>query len=212
MLNSNHLTQKLINNLGKFPLSFSGKLVLIYLVSCYNPKKEYVFPKQATIVEKIGVSKSSVADSIAELKKLEVISITRKFTNLYKLNLNKLFQYLDINIQNLDIISPESGCSNITYKEHIKEQGFNKKTFDKKVSVPIMNSPSVDKTKELLQEYKDMQITSDYTNWDRETAVNHLRKGIPRAFLKRSVIAKYLIKKFNIDEAEYQINHNEDVG
>ena len=44
MLNSNHLTQKLINNLGKFPLSFSGKLVLIYLVSCYNPKKEYVFP------------------------------------------------------------------------------------------------------------------------------------------------------------------------
>ena len=217
MINSHHLTQKLINNLGKFPLSSSDKLVLIYLVSCYNPKKEYVFPKQSTIIEKTGVSQSVVTESIAKLKKLNLITITRKFTNLYKLNLPILCEYLNINYlnpavncRNSGLELPDSGTSNITDKEHIKEQGFNKKNFDKKISVPIMNSPSVDKTKELLQEYKDMQLTSDYTNWDRDTAVNHLRRGIPRAFLKRSVVAKYLIEKFNITSDEYVSNdiHN----
>lgn len=210
MLNSNILTKKLINNLGKFPLSSSDKLVLIYLVSCYNPTKEYVFPKQSTIIEKTGVSQSLVTISISKLKKLNLITVIRKFTNLYKLNLDVLLEYLNINCQkigldcpNLALELPEFGTSNITDKEHIKEQGFNKKTFDKKVSVPIMNNPSVDETKELLQEYKDMQLTSDYTTWNRDAAVNHLRKGIPRAFLKRSVIAKYLIKKFNILPEEY---------
>ncbi len=213
MFNSYHLTQKLINNLGKFPLNSSDKLVLIYLVSCYNSKKEFVFPKQSTIIEKTGVSQTVITESIAKLKKLNLITITRKFTNLYKLNLPILCEYLNINYlnpavncRNSGLELPESGISNITDKEHIKEQSFSKKNFDKKKSVPIMNSPSVDATKELLQEYKDMQLTSDYTNWDRDAAVNHLRRGIPRAFLQRSVVAKYLIKKYKINPEEYMDN------
>ena len=207
MITSYQLTNYILSNLFNFDISPISKLVLLYLSKCYNPQKKFVFPKQSTIALSIGVSKLSIVRAINELINIDIIEAKRGRHNYYKLKLQNIIS----KISNCDSKSNKLISPYITDKEHIKEHDFNKKNFDKKISVPIMNSPSVDKTKELLQEYKDMQITSDYTNWDRDTAVNHLRRGIPRAFLKRSVVAKYLIKKFNIDESEYQIN-NENIG
>ena len=74
------------------------------------------------------------------------------------------------------------------------------------MSIPIQNIATIDETKDLLQEYKDMQLTADYTNWNRAKAINHLRKGIPRAFLNKSAVAKYLIEKYDISPDEYLDN------
>ena len=79
------LTNNLINNLQQFEISPTSKLVLIYLTSCFNPKKADVFPKQKTIASKLGISERSVVRAISELNKAGLILIECKYTNRYKL-------------------------------------------------------------------------------------------------------------------------------
>ena len=78
------LTQNLLNNLQQFELTPTAKLVLLYLSSCYNPKKADMFPKQKTIAAKIGISEASVIRAISELHKAGLIISERKYTNRYK--------------------------------------------------------------------------------------------------------------------------------
>lgn len=78
------LTQNLLNNLQQFNITPTAKLVLLYLSSCYNPKKAGMFPKQKTIAAKIGVSEVSVNRAICELHSEGFIISERKYTLLYK--------------------------------------------------------------------------------------------------------------------------------
>lgn len=78
------LTKNLLNNLQQFKITPTAKLVLLYLASCYNPKKADMFPKQKTIADKIGVSERSVVRAISELFKAGLIIIECKYTNRYK--------------------------------------------------------------------------------------------------------------------------------
>lgn len=78
------LTQKLLQNLYKFKLTPTAKMVLMYLSSCYNPKHAEMFPKQRTIADKLGVSEASVIRAICELHKEGLIISERKYTNRYK--------------------------------------------------------------------------------------------------------------------------------
>jgi DNA-binding transcriptional MocR family regulator len=77
------LTDRLLKNLNKYKLSPTGKLVLLYLSSCYNPKKADVFPKQKTIANKLGISERSVVRVIQELVKCGLIFVESKYTNHY---------------------------------------------------------------------------------------------------------------------------------
>lgn len=78
------LTNDLLQNLNKFEITPTAKLVLLYLSSCYNPKKADMFPKQKTIAVKIGISEASVIRAISELHKQGLIISERKYTNRYK--------------------------------------------------------------------------------------------------------------------------------
>lgn len=78
------LTQKVLQNLNKFDLTPTAKLVLLYLSGCYNPKHSDIFPKQKTIAEKTGVSEASVIRAVCELHKGGLIISERKYTNRYK--------------------------------------------------------------------------------------------------------------------------------
>ncbi len=78
------LTNYLLNNLQSFNLKPTTKLVLLYLSSCYNPKRADVFPKQRTIADKMGISEASVIRAIAELHKEGLIISERKYSNRYK--------------------------------------------------------------------------------------------------------------------------------
>lgn len=77
------LTAYLLQNLNKYKLSPSAKLILWYLASCHNGKKGYVFPKQKTIAQKIGISERSVIRGIQELVKEGVIIIECNLSNKY---------------------------------------------------------------------------------------------------------------------------------
>lgn len=77
------LSKIVLNNLKHFDLTPTGKLVLLFLVDCYNPKKADMFPKQKTIAEKLGVSEISVTRAISELHKEGLIISERKYTNRY---------------------------------------------------------------------------------------------------------------------------------
>lgn len=78
------LTQNLLNNLQQFEITPTAKLVLLYLSSCYNPKKADMFPKQKTIAAKIGVSERSVVRAISELIQAGLIIVECKYSNRYK--------------------------------------------------------------------------------------------------------------------------------
>ncbi len=78
------LTNKTVNNLSQFNLTPTAKLVLVYLTTCYNPKKADMFPKQKTIVIKLGISEASVIRAISELHKEGLIISERKYTLRYK--------------------------------------------------------------------------------------------------------------------------------
>lgn len=78
------LTQYLLNNLSQFKITPTAKLVLLYLSSCYNPKKADMFPKQRTIAAKTGISERSVVRAIQELIKAGLLIVECKYSNRYK--------------------------------------------------------------------------------------------------------------------------------
>lgn len=78
------LTSKLVTNLYKYDISPTAKLVLLYLSSCYNPKKAHMFPKQKTMASKLGVSERSIVRAVQELVNKHLIVIECKYTNYYK--------------------------------------------------------------------------------------------------------------------------------
>lgn len=78
-----NLTQKTITYLSCLDLTPSTKLVLLYLTTCYNPKHIFVFPKQSTIANKIGICETTVVRAIKELVKKGYCTKKRK---IYKPN------------------------------------------------------------------------------------------------------------------------------
>ena len=81
--------------------------------------------------------------------------------------------------------------ANITNKEKIKEQDFDK-------NFSLENSDAIEKTQKLLGSFKAMELKEDYKSWNKEQAVRHLVKVIPAAALTKSPLAKYLMDKFSI--------------
>ncbi len=78
------LTNKLLQNLYKYKLTPTAKLVLLELSTCYNPKHGDMFPKQKTLANRIGVSERSVVRAVSELVKEGLVLIECKSTNHYK--------------------------------------------------------------------------------------------------------------------------------
>jgi len=116
------LTTYLLQNLNKFNLKPTTKLVLMYLSSCYNPKHKEVFPKQRTIADKLGISEASVIRAISELHKEGLIISERKYTNRYKFT-SKIVPECPENLQvdNLHNVSKKPCKKQAHDLEQIKE-------------------------------------------------------------------------------------------
>lgn len=110
------LTDRLLKNLNKYELSPTGKLVLLYLSSCYNPKKADVFPKQKTIANKLGISERSVVRAIQELVKDGLIFVESKYTNHYVFS-SKIIQKPS---QNEKFFEPENLSDDLSQNDTLK--------------------------------------------------------------------------------------------
>ena len=83
---------------------------------------------------------------------------------------------------NFPLEKDKLSSANITNKEKIKEQDFDKNFSSK-------DSDAVKQTQELLGSYK-VELKEDYASWNREQAVRHLVRVIPAAVLTKSPLVK----------------------
>ena len=91
------LTNELLRNLYKFKLTPTTKLVLLELSTFYNPKHRYLFPKQRTIADRLGISERSVVRAIQELIKEGFILVECKYVNHYTIT-QKMASYCSLNL------------------------------------------------------------------------------------------------------------------
>jgi len=133
------LSKLTLQNLAKFNISPTAKLVLLYLVDCYNPAKLYIFPKQETIADKLGISLSSVKRAVKELSKASIVIIELKFSNRYNLT-RTFFNLLKMTPDTVQIESPK--CQ-IETNHVLTEKELNKKQNE---SVSLKNLLELSKT------------------------------------------------------------------
>lgn len=122
------LTDRLLKNLNKYELSPAGKLVLLYLSSCYNPKKADVFPKQKTIANKLGISERSVVRAIQELVKGGLIFVESKYTNHYVFS-SKIVQKPS---QNEKFFEPENLSDDLSQNDTSKRDNLSHHEYEPK--------------------------------------------------------------------------------
>lgn len=122
------LTDRLLKNLNKYELSPTGKLVLLYLSSCYNPKKADVFPKQKTIANKLGISERSVVRAIQELVKGGLIFVESKYTNHYVFS-SKIVQKP---FQNENFFEPENLSDDFSQNDTLKRDNLSRHEHEPK--------------------------------------------------------------------------------
>lgn len=144
------LTNNLLQNLYKYEISPTGKLVLLYLSSCYNPKKAHMFPKQKTIASKIGVSERSVVRAVQELVKEGLIVIECKYTNYYKFT----SQIVSKSAKDEKIFEPENMSDDLGQNDTQQDDKLSEHD-SKPMNEPINEPAKVDDFKILKQYAKD---------------------------------------------------------
>ena len=119
------LTTEFVKNLSQFEVTPAAKLVLLYLSTCYNPKKADVFPKQKTIAAKLGISERSVVRAVQELIKAGIIIAECNHSNRYRIISKWTSQSAENEkIFTLDNLSDSTGqndnkiCDKLTPHEH----------------------------------------------------------------------------------------------
>lgn len=139
------LTNKLLQNLYKYKLTPTAKLVLLELSTCYNPKHGDMFPKQKTLANRIGVSERSIVRAVSELVKEGLVLIEYKYTNRYKFSSRITSEYAENLSEDL---RQSDRKQNDKLSEHEQKTKPISKPTDKKEEVNICS--------------KDEQILIDY--------------------------------------------------
>lgn len=127
------LAKQTLNNLSQYDITPVAKLVLLYLVDCYNPKNGLeVFPKQKTIASKLGVSERSVTRAIQELFKARLILIECKSSNRYFLRLKDDSSTSDLKKFSTDSVSNDFGQKNIHNEDKLAHPHVHEQTKEQK--------------------------------------------------------------------------------
>lgn len=170
------LSKEILNKLSQFNLKPVAKLVLLYLCDCYNPKKQFIFPKQRTIAEKLGVSEVSVTRAVSELHKEGLIISERKLTLRYKFT-SKI----------------------VSERSELKQNNITDEINQKDIKEPIKKTAHViEQKRELNKPTKvdDFKILKQY-------AEDHKAKNVTAYinFLKRNGSTEKIISDFKAKEA-----------
>lgn len=127
------LAKQTLNNLSQYDITPVAKLVLLYLVDCYNPKNGLeVFPKQKTIASKLGVSERSVTRAIQELFKARLILIECKSSNRYFLRLKNDCGASELKNFSTDSMSNDFGQKNVQNEDKLAHPHVHEQTKEQK--------------------------------------------------------------------------------
>ena len=202
---------------AKIELTPSSKLFLWALCTHFNPENETIFPSQATVAKRLGMSEKSAERAVKELKEKNLIEYETKKVNHYKFS-QKFFNLVKMSViprQNVESDNRQNvGLTN--NKEQKKNNEKIKNLFDKKNAgwqkinyenrfqkyepSPSRAIPSIEETQKLIAE-RDAAGNSDFNPWnysksEAQTWLNSLNE----AYLCRSELAKNLILKYEFEE------------
>ncbi len=202
---------------AKVPLTPSSKLFLWALCTHFNPENETMFPSQATVAKRLGMSEKSAERAVKELKEKNLIEYETKKVNHYRFS-QKFFSMVKMSVKS----GQNVGCDDrqnvgqTNNKEQKKNNKkiqilFNKKNakwqkinydnhFQKYEPTPSRAIPSIAETQKLIAE-RDAAGNSDFNPWEysKEDALIWL-KSLNEGFLSRSELAKSLILKYEFIE------------
>lgn len=185
------LLNNLVNNLHKFDITPTSKLVLLYLAKCWNPAKGYMYPRISTIARTVGISESSVHRAIKELCKHGIL--------LYDTKSKEKFVFTPIVFANCQI---ESGFGQIEQKQtvNLPQPCHEQKIIKQKIKLSSLNKTqsiypidSIHRTQKLLENYKQIKTASPL-DMNREQAIEYLNNLPPQ--LQRTSMNQKLIRKF----------------
>ena len=223
------LLKNLYNNevFAHVELTPSAKLFLWALCSHFNPKRETMFPAQATVAKRLGMSERSAERAVKELRDKGLITYTTKRVNHYVFA-QKFFDLVKMSGK----VGQNVGCEDrqnvaLTNKH---EQINNKEIFKNNFSDGAKNQlnisrnttktrvwggvtkvyqpggkaiPSIEETREYIEEREKIRAQGfnplDYT---KKEALNWLRKA-DIAWLQYSGIARQLVLKYKLREFEF---------
>lgn len=151
----------LLQNLNKYKLSPSAKNILWYLSMCHNGQKGYVFPKQKTIAQKMGLSERSVIRGIQELVKEGLIVVECNLSNKYFWG-----PRIASECPHFFAVKKLSGCNDKISSQsenlspHVHEQRREEnKEQTKKITEQIKEPVKVEDYK-ILKEYAEARVTN----------------------------------------------------
>jgi hypothetical protein len=182
------LSKQLLENLHKWNLSPTAKLVLMMLSSSYNPNKVDFYPAQQTIADKLGIGISSVKRAIKEMSLQGIVLYETKKFNRYKFT-PKFFTTFNLipgNVQNETLIGVKMDMKQITEKRSNNNNFSNNNTsslndykqrrsyYNNQQSGQSYKSPEVTRA-----EIRDSLVRDDKTPMnDRTTALNYVSELI----------------------------------
>ncbi len=189
----------------KVDLTPSAKLFLWALCTHFNPKNETMFPSQATVAKKLGVSDKSAERAVKELKDKGLLTYVTKRVNHYVFS-PKFFELVkmsDPTRQNVGSIPRQNvGLTNNT--EQKNNTSFYNKKWVKSEATGGKAIPSIEETQKYLENLEEAKKTSvNPFEYNKEDALNWL-KIAPKWMIERSGLAKFLIEKYEFSPRDYE--------
>lgn len=179
------LTNDLLNNLSQFEITPTAKLVLLYLSSCYNPKKADMFPKQKTIASRIGISERSIVRAISELIKAGLIIVECKYTNRYKFTSKIVSEHLQIEKK----FGSDNLSDNLSQNDIQKDDNLSSHEHEP-IREPINEPQCVDDFK-ILKKYAQSKGAKNVTAYINALKKSGADKQIIKDFKKEKAIEKF---------------------
>lgn len=202
---------------AKVPLTPSAKLFLWALCTHFNPDNETMFPSQATVAKRLGMSEKSAERAVKELKEKNLIEYETKKVNHYRFS-QKFFSLVKMSVKIGQNVGSEhrqnvGQTNNKEQKNNSKKiqilfneqnAGWQKikydRGFQKYEPTPSRAIPSIEETQKLIAE-REAAGNSDFNPWEysKTDALNWL-KTLNEGILCRSELAKNLILKYKFKE------------
>lgn len=203
-------------------LTPSAKLFLWALCSHYNPNHKTMFPSQATVSKRLGMSERSAERAVKELREKGLVTYITKRVNHYEFS-EKFFGLVKMSDevgQNVGYgVGQNVGLTN--NNEQKNKEGFLKNSFKGRngTTMRVYDGvqkyfqpggkavPSIEETRKYIEEREKIRAENfnplDYT---KDEAM-HWLKTADIAYLMRSKIAMQLIEKYDLKGFEHILKY-----
>ena len=189
---------------SKIKMTASSKLFLWALCTHYNPNKEDMFPSQATVAKKLGMSTKSAERAVKELKYLGLITWVTKKVNHYNFS-EKFFEMVKMSVKHRQNVGSDIrqnvGLTNKhEQKNNTKNFSFSNfgsdSTYEKSGKKAV---PSCKDTQDYIKKLDEAAKNSiNPWNYTKQEALNWINSAGSWVF--GSSLAKFLVKKYELTE------------